>query len=135
MRWTLAFIGTGIAITVALLAWPQDAPRYNEADLFPYQAVAPVDSGDWPRTLANRFVASSRAERTTLQPDDSPLDSVTLIGTIEDERGGWALLMRAGELTTLAIGSEIDGYVLVGLTPEEALFERNGSRISIARAT
>ncbi|CAN0502466.1 unnamed protein product [Discosporangium mesarthrocarpum] len=135
MRWPLAFIGTGIAVTVALLAWPQDETRLDSADLFPNQAVARVNSGEWSRALANRFVASSRAERPTLQTQDSPLESVSLIGTIEDERGGWALLMRAGELTTLAIGSEIDGYVLVELTPEEAVFERNGSRISIARAS
>ncbi|WP_323760982.1 hypothetical protein [Maricaulis sp.] len=135
MRWTLAFTTVGLAIAVALVAWPRNAAGDESPDLFAHQPAVSIAPGDWDSALADRFVAASREASQPVPADNSPLGSITLVGTIEDDRGGWALLMQAGELTALAIGSELHGYVLVDLTPEEAVFERDGSRVSIARGT
>jgi hypothetical protein len=114
------------------------------AVLWPVSVVAPpsapsVASADSPE----RPEAWAEAVSTLLQPRPSapaaaprasqPLSDHVLIGVVESDAGGWALVSRGGDLTSIPLGASLDGYELVEVTAETAAFERDGDRLVLTR--
>jgi hypothetical protein len=95
--------------------------------------LAAVEGGEWVERLSRRISVMEADQRVERIAARSPLSDYTLIGTIEGDEGGWALLGRDGSVQTIAVGAELGGFVLVELTVERAVFERDDERVVLDR--
>lgn len=122
----------GLAGSSALAAfWPLPEPDMV-GGVTPDPERHSERAADWSEALAARL-----SPRPSALPETPaavrPLDGFSLIGVVEADAGGWALVSRRGQLTTLPVGGSLDGYELISLTPAGAIFERAGDRIVLTR--
>ncbi|MAC89913.1 hypothetical protein [Maricaulis sp.] len=64
---------------------------------------------------------------------EQPLAHYELVGVVEADTGGWGLFRGSDGLTTIQLGSSLDGYTLIALTPQVATFERGEVRVTLSR--
>lgn len=133
-RGDLIFVAVlvGLAGSAAFAAfWPLQEPDMVDG-VRPDPERHPERAADWSGALAARL---SPRPRTVPETPTAvrPLDGFSLIGVVEADAGGWALVSRRGQLTTLPVGGSLDGYELISLTPASAIFERESDRIVLTR--
>lgn len=130
----LAWLGLAAALAAAAvgaLLWPVSVVASPSAPPVAGD-VAPERSEAWgdpvSALLQPRTSAPAAAPRVS-----QPLSDHVLIGVVESDAGGWALVSRGGDLTSFPLGASLDGYELVEVTAETAAFERDGDRVVLTR--
>lgn len=130
----LAWLGVTAALAagaIGAVLWPgptvalPSAPPVARAD-------APARPEAWAEAVS--ALLQPRASAPAAAPRVSqPLSGHVLIGVVESDAGGWALVSRGGDLTSIPLGASLDGYELVEVTAETAAFERGGDRVVLTR--
>ncbi|MBO6797769.1 hypothetical protein [Maricaulis sp.] len=63
-----------------------------------------------------------------------PMSDYTLIGVVEADGGGWALLRDMDGVVTARIGQVVGGFELVELSPDGAIFARGSEEVLLERS-
>jgi hypothetical protein len=85
-------------------------------------------SGEWIETLDQRM--TRRAEAFVVDTaQDSPLDRYELIGLVESEGANWALISDGQSSLTLRVGGVLEGFELIRVDTDQAVFVSNGNEV------